>query len=372
MTNEEVFIQLLRAGIWGTETNTQGWPQTIDWDNVYLIAKKQTLRGPFIDAVLQLPAEKLPPRNWYQERIKRLQTIAQENAKHHEIINELTTYFEENGIPVLLMKGVSLAALYPHPQYRDCGDIDFYIGKDNYEKAVSLLSYEAGASQVNVVKDDKHSSIFYKDVEIELHRITESISIPIYNRRFQNLTRKIYFPAYGNKFRCSRNNTFPVQYNALYLFNHIWHHFCIYGIGMKQMCDWTLFLHHHNKEINLAELEEDLKSIGLLKPWQMFGSIAVDVLGLPQEEFPFYTAKYARKKDKILQLIYQDGNFGKAGNWLNKKPKNYLKRKFHSLYHWCRRLVIVAKFSKRYALFTTIDYMGYGCKVVWNDITGKK
>ena len=42
---------------------------------------------------------------------------------------------KENGVPCILLKGISLAACYPVPEYRKLGDLDLYINKpENLEK----------------------------------------------------------------------------------------------------------------------------------------------------------------------------------------------------------------------------------------------
>ena len=55
-----------------------------------------------------------------------------------------------------------------------------------------------------------------------------------------------------------------------------------------------------------------LDSLGLMKPWRVFGSLAVKYLGLPEEEMPFFAPRYDRKARRLLRLVLKEGNFGKA------------------------------------------------------------
>lgn len=360
LKKRQILIDLVQAAIWDRPADTSQWQKPVDWNGVYELAKTQALRGLAIDAILNLPVEWLPEKPWYVARLNRLMEMAQDHALHQAVSNELLDRFEANGVHALLMKGVTMGALYPNPQYRACGDIDLYIGPEKYDQAINLLCEWAGSHQTDVVKDDKHTSLFYKSIEIELHRITEYFSVPNYNRRWQEWTRACLD-------NC-KEREFPLNYNVVFLFNHIWHHFCIYGIGLRQFCDWTLYLHHHAAEIDREALKKDLERIGLFRQWQMFGCVAVDTLGLPEEEFPYYDGRYRNKATRIVNQVFEDGNFGKSGRWLAGKPRNYLKRKLHSAYFWCKRLAMVWQFSPVYATFTVLDYMKYGVEVVFKDV----
>lgn len=64
-----------------------------------------------------------------------------------------------NQIPSYLLKGLSLAAYYPVPEYRKSGDVDLYINdSETFEKAKSLL-----ISHGYVLQDElsDHHMLFY-------------------------------------------------------------------------------------------------------------------------------------------------------------------------------------------------------------------
>lgn len=370
------FLQLLSAALWGREPALSPVLSDAEWKGLLTIARQQTVEALVADVILDLPASRLPSASGIEFLLQCVHRTACRTAQHRSVLAELTTLLKQNGIQPVLLKGLGLSRLYPHPQYRGGGDIDLYVGEQAYEHSLELLLKLSPESDVSVVKDDKHYALRYRGVEIELHRITESLSVPVYNRRFQTwteewLTRRT--EAMGQlETEGVTVNLPPVQYNALYLFNHIWHHFCIYGIGIRQFCDWTLFLHHHREEINWEVLLHDLKRFGLLRPWQMFGCVAVDHLGLPEEEFPFYRKAYRKKALKILDQVFEDGNFGKSSPWLSYRPGNYLWQKVRSFGYWLRRLFLISRFSPLYATFTCTDYLAFGVKVVFQDLTGRK
>ena len=97
------------------------------------------------------------------------------------------------------------------------------------------------------------------------------------------------------------------DFNAFYIFNHRWHHFMTSGIGLRQFCDWMLFLHKHKDEIDLGRLEKFLMDMDMMKPWQSFGCVIVDVLGMPEEEFPSHVIRqYLSTLTKGFWVVWKD------------------------------------------------------------------
>ena len=70
-------------------------------------------------------------------------------------------------------------------------------------------------------------------------------------------------------------------------------------------------------QLDLAELLERLEKLGLMHPWQVFGTLLVRKLGLPQEESPFWQPD-EKKAEKVLAVIEREGNFGRYSG--RKKP----------------------------------------------------
>lgn len=99
-------------------------------------------------------------------------------------------------------------------------------------------------------------------------------------------------------------------YNAFYVFYHLWRHFSTSGVGLRQFCDLSGFLHAHVGKLDLPYLKKMLSDLGFMKPWQVFGCFLVKDLGFPKEEFPFYNKKYVSKVYQVRDYIMTDGNFG--------------------------------------------------------------
>ena len=100
------------------------------------------------------------------------------------------------------------------------------------------------------------------------------------------------------------------DFDAIFVFYHAWGHFIRGGIGLRQLCDWTMILQNHAGDIDRRRLEENLRRFGLVKGWKIFGWIAVNRLGLPAEKMPLYDPAVRPQAQRVLEEVMAGGNFG--------------------------------------------------------------
>ena len=324
------FFSLLRSGLWNSPLDSSLF-ESADWDAIFDLANKQTVAGIIYDAVIKLPIELQAPaalmRKWYMAVVRIMQS--------HELLNqrlaEIIPLLQSEGIHPVLLKGQGVAQNYPNPARRQCGDIDLYIGGKDYKKACDIV-LKYGIVSGGESESVKHYHFNWNGVTIELHRIAEQLYSPLHNMKFQRWTKQHLS---DNKLRIySVNDTDvplpPVNFDTLYIFNHFYRHFIAKGIGLRQVCDWTLYIHTFNDRIDMEMLKKDLKAFGLLRVWQIFGNIAVNKLGLPQNQFPFYTDKYKSISCSVLDNMLQDGNFGFYKPKNGERPAGYIMGKLYS------------------------------------------
>lgn len=332
---QHLLLALLKSGIWNEPLDSNENFQNTDWNMLYSIAKDQTVIGFVAEGMNSLPSDALPPQQILQ-RI--LSTVSHNRIAHARLNNtliEIMSLLKADGIIPVLLKGQGLATNYKDPTLRTCGDIDLYIGKENYKKACMAAHKWGEDIGSESEESNKHYHFSHGDVPVELHRVAEILSNPWQNHRFQKWTELMLA-----KDRLSSVNICdydvsvpPADFNALYIFNHAYHHFLSMGIGLRQLCDWIVFLHKNYKQIDRDSLEKNLKAFGLWNGWLVFGSIAVDYLGLPETEYPFYNKKYNSKAGKALQLIFEGGNFGFHNKNMKNRPNKFIQKKLHS-FRW--------------------------------------
>lgn len=359
-------LALLRSALWGTKVSFAG---SVDWAGVARLASRQTVIGLVADAVCSLPADQQPSA----ELMHKLRSMRVANIGAHSMLNtrlaEVLELMRKNDISPILLKGQGLASEYPDPTARQCGDIDLYIGRQNYSKACEVAIAAYGKHEHDS-ESIKHYHFSCGGVQIELHRIAEAMPGHFVDRRFQDWT-------YRNLHVIGPDTVEidgvcvpvpPVSFNPLYVLNHAWHHFMNGGIGMRQLCDWMMYLHRHHHQIDAAALKRDLRSMRLLKVWQLFAYIAVNHLGLPAEECPLYDGQSGKKAERVLEMILDEGNFGRySSRKKTPRPKGYAAGKLHSFRNSTSRYSRLFSIMPLRALECYVSYVGKG---VWHYFKG--
>lgn len=324
------FLSLVRSALWGQVPEVR--PVSDDWPVLLNHASRQTVMGLVADAVSMLPAECRPePALW-----RKLHQFRVANIRSHALLNtrlsEVMDLFRSEGLRPVLLKGQGLAANYPDPTARQCGDLDIYIGEDGYEKACAIALEKFGRHEDDS-ESNKHYHMRSGGVDIEIHRIAESLPGIGADRKYQQWTIR-HLCRSGLRvveIDGAEVELPPVQFDAIYILNHLWHHFVNGGIGLRQVCDWVMYLHRFHGSIDVAVLENDLKDFGLYDVWKRFAYIAVNYLGLPPDECPLYEDSGSSLAINVLEHILDEGNFGRYSKWRkNPKPKAYTAGKLYS------------------------------------------
>ena len=320
---EEEYLWLLRAGLWGVEETAFPMiaPCYIDWPALLSLAKRQTTLLLVQDGLEVLLAQQqareeepvvIPPRALLKIQNLRMQT-QRVHRDLNEIILEIDTMLRAEGIAPILLKGESMAAIYPVPESRNCGDIDLYVAPEAYERAASLLS---SRFEMLPKTTEKHGAFRRGRYNIELHFRTLALQRPWRRHLFDEYSLSVLSQAkdlIALPFAPGQALVPPVTYNAVFLLGHLYHHFLEGGVGLRQICDWTLYVDRHFSEWNREELSSLLERFGLMDAWKAFGCLAVRHLGLSSERMLFYDERDSERADRILSIIFNEGNFGRYG-----------------------------------------------------------
>lgn len=340
--HEQNLLSLLRTALWSRTADASLWREAPDWRTLLRLADKQTVTGLLYDAILSLPAEQQPDG----ELLRTLHLHTVRTAQSHQLLNatlaEIVSRLRTEGIRTVLLKGQGVARNYPNPLRRGCGDIDLYVGEPEYTRTCRLLNEWGMTDSETTTESIQHLHFTYNGVCIEIHRIAGILFSPRRNRLFRQWSDALLQGDTCRTVQIDGTQVLlpPVRFDAFYLFYHTYKHFLTGGVGLRQFCDWAMYLHRFADEIDRTALEQNLHRFRLLHPWQVMGHIAVRHLGLPQEEFPFFNAdaRVQKTADAMLELILQSGNFGFHAPNRTKRPDGYLAGKAHSFMSVHRRL----------------------------------
>lgn len=329
---EKIFWIILRAGLWGKEPSMITEPlKSKEWIKIGEMAKRQTVLNLIFDGISFLP-ESLQPekeikRKWLASVIK----TEQIHLRQNHVLAKIVGRFNDENVRTMLLKGESNAILYDNPLRRQSGDIDLFVGREQYPKTCELVR------QWGIVNDErennKHLEFTWEEVPIEIHRIVATSFSKKFNREMIKWSEEVLWDT-STRFIPKDEETSILTgtptFNAIYIFYHLLNHFLTRGVGLRQLCDLARCMHTYHKDIDKDELQKRLQLFGIFLPWKVFGYILVHKIGLPKDEFPFYSPMVKQKAFKVLIIIEKEGNFGKYSALASHRPKNYIAGKLFS------------------------------------------
>lgn len=337
--NRERFFSLLRAGMWSMQPDASLFEGgETDWQCIYAWARHHAVLAWIYDGIELLPQEMRPGRAIMMKWFSVVVQIEKANEVINSRIAELVRLYSSAGIPFVLLKGQGLAACYPHPSHRQCGDIDVYVGRDNYLRANEVLVYDGGVVAEAEDRHDKHTAIKWRGVMVENHQDAARLCTPSYNRHLQTFVRDTMSSAEASFVLSGVSVRVPSPYfNSLYVLIHALVHLLSTGVGLRQICDWACVMRNHASSFDRDKWLEDMDSMGLRRPFAIFGSIAVKYLGLAPEVLPLPCDGFGEDAEFIMDDIFAAGNFGSAWNSERRVNSHPLKRKMYSVYWIAKR-----------------------------------
>lgn len=362
-------LELIRSSLWQTSVECLPFEVLpIDWDEIGKLSLQQTVAPLVFSAALRMPEGKRPPKEW----LLRAYSLIERNRQTHRLLDRCVaeTYVKltEGGLRPILLKGQAYAKVYPEATLRQCGDIDLYIGEKNYQEAYSVSKIYGWESKERFNPQAKHYGCSLNGVKVELHKVAGRLPTPSIDRQFQDWSQSQLLSGRTVQIGGKDIEVPTPVFNVVFVFMHLYHHFLNGGIGLRQVCDWTMLLHIHHKDINVAELEKTLKKFRLLRGWRLFTPIAVEYLGLSENECPLYSKEYRKEADRILSFILYEGNFGKVRQSAFKRPKNYFAGKLYSFHHLTKKLVSKFSIDPKLIIAQYISFVKNGLRQVVRDL----
>jgi len=317
--NEEVFLALVKTGLWEGELFHKQSPEfhgPVDWQEIYRLAQEQSVLG-LVLAGLEHSQDK-PPQQILLQWIGEMQCLEQQNIAMNRFVAELVEKMRRVDIYTLLVKGQGIAQCYKRPLWRACGDVDFLLNNRNYEMAKKFLMPLA-----SIVESErmyaKHLGMTIDNCVVELHgRLTCGLTNEI-DKQIDKVQDAVF---YGGEVRSWQNGHTQIflpsaDNDVIFVFTHFLKHFFKEGLGLRQICDWCRLMWTYKDSLNYELLESRIKAMGLMSEWKAFGALAIEYLGFPKDSMPLLdvrskkeNVRWRKKADRIMEFILKSGNMG--------------------------------------------------------------
>lgn len=326
---ESQYFTLLRAALWDTSVDIE---DHVDWQAVLKMARYHGNNVLVSDVATKMTGDNRPSDKMLakMQNDMRGNLLNQMQLKHHLVT--AVRALRENNIEPVLLKGFGLARLYPNPSLRQFGDIDLFVGLADFHQACALLRSLPGAyTWAQEVDVGRHYNVEFGNYPIEIHRVSADVVDPAEHEAYAAIEedglrahpQRVDFDGFEMLIPSK-------EFMVFFTFFHLWHHFITSGAGLRQLSDVAMTLHAYHGQLDLDKLRQWLEAMHLMQPWQTFGYVMVESLGLPEEEVPFYDAGCQRRAQILYSRIMEEGNFNRKRNFKLNRPKQRLFQKIHA------------------------------------------
>ena len=271
-----VMMELVRGAVLGNRPQLQEGI-SIDWDLLMDVASEQSVIPWVWDGINKLPKEQHPSRlhkiNWGLSA----QEAEYRYHQQKDVLSQMINICNQNGMRLLLLKGIGLSELYPKPSLRTCNDIDIFLF-DDYEKGNLLFcngDYTFG-------EGDKHANFKYKGITVENH-----LTIINTNTRQQRLAES-YIESTLHEVELTKDGYYilPPIGNLVFLLMHFLSHMesPIYPT-IRNIVDFSMVLLKNGSRINPNECKRVLHHLKISKPFELLLSMSEHVLGVDFKDY---------------------------------------------------------------------------------------
>lgn len=283
----QLFFELIRSSIDLSQLSTI--PTANEWEQLYDVAKKQSLVGICFNSMQQLCisySEQVGnmPKPLKMQWIGQVMNFERMYAKHERAMTDLARLYASNGIRMMVLKGYGLSLDWPIPNHRAVGDLDIYnFGK--WKEADAFIAEQLG---IKIDDGHEHHTVFnfhgvavenhYDFINTKAHRDAPKIEAHLKSLAEKNCREieigetKIYLPS--------------ADFNAIFLMRHMGQHFAGEYLNLRQILDWGFFVKAHSHEVDWNATILFLKEIGLYHFFNHINAICSDNLGFAEDIFP--------------------------------------------------------------------------------------
>ena len=251
-------------------------------------------------------------------KLMQLTMIHKQNLNLFErTVGRFAHLMKEHNIAYVVFKGLAMARLYPTPWMRTMGDVDFYVPKSCFDRAVEVI--ERGLHVVMDKEDvDKHYSFDWQGIRFEMHYQIETFGSHRHQLCFDRMIDEAMAEHTDSFTVCDSDgngtevSVLPPTEDLIVVFKHWFNHLLVEGVGLRQTLDLVVLLTAYRDKINVGRLMTALDGIGYMKAFRAMLAMMRRYLGLDWfDNFFVYNRCDERYADKLMAAVMESGNFGR-------------------------------------------------------------
>ena len=242
---------------------------TKEWEELHRLASSQHLWPVIYQCVAdsqeycQLPMD--IQNKWMQEAM----AFVANQVNQTEELKNVCRLLSENGIPYIILKGLSCRRYYPQPDTRPSSDEDVLINPDDYERCNELLNSSGYIGEdcfdSNSVQNEHEAHYRAKNGALNLEIHFNAVGMENdRQKRLSEVFKDVFLHTETVQYEGEQLMVLEPTYQLLHLLAHFYRHFFELGVGVRQMIDVLILLKFESGRIDWTQVE-DLLEKGKMK-----------------------------------------------------------------------------------------------------------
>ena len=307
---QKKLLNILSEALW-TNTSLHTYSQQ-EWEDILTLAEDQGVLFLILQGCKSIRSQ-ISTEKWTKWRSKLVSTMLNNEALL-AAQSKILARMQEAEIPCVILKGTSLAACYYNPAVRAMGDIDLLVPLRYTEHAANVLLELGFFAPKESYEHAYHIDFYGKDTTVELHFAVSGYPDSAAGeaaKRFMDMCwPEIQHKAIGDYgIPCLGDS-----HQVLSLLLHMERHMTTGCIGLRQLCDWAVYIRTVSPEILGEQILPVLERCGLAKFAGVLTQTAIVYLGLDAQWGTWCPADCRWGVNAMMDEILRTGSIHNKNN----------------------------------------------------------
>ena len=275
---EETLFLLISSGLGMRNDVMVASP--VDWERIHDIATLQGVSAICLDGLQHCNAKDAISPSLKMQWIAESLWQEQMYNKQWHAAKYLGEIYCKNGIDTYVMKGFSLSRLFPHPEHRQCTDMDCFLmreGREAYEEGNRIVKEKGMTVDC---KYYKHSKIILDGLTVENHQYLLPIKGSGKAKSFERELRCWIEDGTNEHIADSHLKVTSPFFDAVYVMAHAQEHFLNEGFVLRHICDWAMVMNANADKLDWKKWKRVCKEYGMLTFAYAMSRLANKVCGV--------------------------------------------------------------------------------------------
>ena len=321
-TAENALLEILKREITGLDRTEKTELSVAGLKTVMRLAKEHAVTGLVANAAVRnrivIAGGAAEGRGEAVMKLMQQTMVHRQTMQRFEnAVGRFARLMKEHNIAYVVFKGLAVARHYPEPFVRTMGDVDFYVPKSCFDRAVEVIERELN---VLIEKDDvdKHFAFDYEGIRFEMHYQIETFGNKRHQLFFNGLIDECVakgtaaFAVNDADNQCVNINVLQPEEDLIVVFKHWFNHLLVEGVGLRQTLDLAVLLQAYDGKIDAAKLMKDVDMMGYKNAFKAMLALMRKHFGVATaDSLCTIDARDERYGDKLLEAVMESGNFGR-------------------------------------------------------------